>query len=76
MRRHDIEPFALLSGVFFVLFGVAYLLGLASGVDMEWRFWLPVGVVWLALAGCVGAVTGMVRAARRRPGRGGKRGTA
>ena len=56
MRRHRIDLFSLLAGLLFVAFAVAYVIGAYTTVHVNARIALPLLLVWLGIAGLLGAV--------------------
>lgn len=65
MKRHDLDLMSLLSGLFFALIGVGFLLdaGTAVRVDVEWL--IPAVLIAVGLAGLGGALFSARSEARR-----------
>ena len=61
MRQHRIDLFSLLAGLLFVALSVAYVIGAYTTVHVNARIALPLLLVWLGVAGLLGAVVAQRR---------------
>ena len=61
MQRHRIDLFSLLAGLLFVAFAVVYIVGAYTSVHVNVRIALPLLLVWLGIAGLLGAVVAQRR---------------
>lgn len=54
MRRHDLDLFSLVTGLVFVGIAFGHILDVASDVDFDGRWIIPVVLVALGVAGLAG----------------------
>ena len=64
MRRHEIDPISLVTGLVFVAIAVAYLVGQYTHTDISAGWVLPLGLIGLGLAGLTGSVRRGLRGSR------------
>jgi hypothetical protein len=65
VRRHSIDPVALLAGALFISVGAAYLGGVLSDTEIEARWVLPTVLIVLGLAGLMVSLANLARQRRR-----------
>jgi len=64
MRRHELDPISLVTGLVFVAIAVAYLIGQYTNADVSAGWVLPLGLIGLGLAGLTGSLRRGLRSGR------------
>jgi hypothetical protein len=67
VRRHDVDPVALLAGALFVAVGIAYLNGALTDTDVHARWILPSLLIVLGLGGLLATLVNIARHRRQTP---------
>jgi cytochrome c oxidase subunit IV len=65
VRKHPIDLFSLISGLLFVGFAAAYIIGAYTDLRLDARLALPLALVGLGLAGLAGALVAQRRSDQR-----------
>jgi putative Mn2+ efflux pump MntP len=55
LRRHDIDVFALMAGLVFLVLGAGWALNEAAGLDVNARWTVPVLLIGLGVVGLAGS---------------------
>ncbi|MDQ1641564.1 MAG: hypothetical protein QOJ90_915 [Actinomycetota bacterium] len=58
LRRHDIDVFALMAGLVFLVLGAGWALNEAAGLDVNARWTVPVLLIGLGVVGLAGSFFG------------------
>lgn len=61
MKRHPVELLSLISGIVFLVFALAYIVGAAMNITLQTQLTLPLLLVGLGAAGIAAAVVAQRR---------------
>lgn len=61
MRRHELDPLALVAGLLFLIVGCAYLVGELTDSEVDPRWVVPVALLTVGFAGLASSLLNVVR---------------